>query len=110
VLFELTSAQDRGEGTDFPLAPKSIPLINSGSLSVLWKHSLTVTQPTIFGMIITMSTKCNLGGNHCERSVGTIIQLPNPDAIYSRDEEKERKVERHLMFVFAHGPRAAEAR
>jgi hypothetical protein len=47
----------------------------------------------------------------CERSVGTVFQLPNPDAIYSRDEEKERKVERHLMlFVFAYGPRAAEAR
>jgi hypothetical protein len=46
----------------------------------------------------------------CERSVGTVFQLPNPDAIYSRDEEKEWKVGRHLMFVFAHGPRAAEAR
>jgi hypothetical protein len=46
----------------------------------------------------------------CERSVGTVLQLPNPDAIYSRDEEKERKVGCHLMFVFAHGPRAAEAR
>jgi hypothetical protein len=49
-------------------------------------------------------------GRACERSVGTVFQLPNPDAIYSRDEEKERKVGRHLMFVFAHGPRAAEAR
>jgi hypothetical protein len=49
-------------------------------------------------------------GSACERSVGTVFQLPNPDAIYSRDEEKERKVGRHLMFVFAHGPRAAEAR
>jgi hypothetical protein len=48
--------------------------------------------------------------NACERSVGTVFQLPSPDAIYSRDEEKERKVGRHLMFVFAHGPRAAEAR
>jgi hypothetical protein len=46
----------------------------------------------------------------CERSVGTVFQLPNPDAIYSRDKEKERKVGRHPMFVFAHGPRAAEAR
>jgi hypothetical protein len=24
----------------------------------------------------------------CERSVGTVFQLPSPDAIYSRDEEK----------------------
>jgi hypothetical protein len=46
----------------------------------------------------------------CERSVGTVFQLPNPDAIYSRDKKKERKVGRHLMFVFAHGSRAAEAR
>jgi hypothetical protein len=51
-----------------------------------------------------------MGTEECERSVGTVFQLPNPDAIYSRDEEKERKVGRHLMFVFAHGPRAAEAR
>jgi hypothetical protein len=27
----------------------------------------------------------------CERSVGTVFQLFNPDAIYSRDEEKERR-------------------
>jgi hypothetical protein len=27
----------------------------------------------------------------CERSVGTVFQLPNPDAIYSRDEGKERR-------------------
>jgi hypothetical protein len=53
---------------------------------------------------------CGCGCGYCERSVGTVFQLPSPDAIYSRDEEKERKVGRHLMFVFAHGPRAAEAR
>jgi hypothetical protein len=60
-----------------------------------------------------MRTDSSLGsdaGSFCERSVGTVFQLPSPDAIYSRDEEKERKVGRHLMFVFAHGPRAAEAR
>jgi hypothetical protein len=50
------------------------------------------------------------GSNICERSVGTVFQLPNPDAIYSRDKEKERKVERHLIFVSAHGPRDTEAR
>jgi hypothetical protein len=27
----------------------------------------------------------------CERSVGTVFQLPNPDAIYSQDEGKERR-------------------
>jgi hypothetical protein len=27
----------------------------------------------------------------CERSVGTVFQLPSPDAIYSRDEGKERR-------------------
>jgi hypothetical protein len=27
----------------------------------------------------------------CERSVGTVFQLSNSDAIYSRDEEKERR-------------------
>jgi hypothetical protein len=28
----------------------------------------------------------------CERFVGTEFQLPNPDAIYSRDEGKERRL------------------
>jgi hypothetical protein len=28
----------------------------------------------------------------CERSVGTVFQLPSPDAIYSRDEEKNDNV------------------
>jgi hypothetical protein len=47
----------------------------------------------------------------CERSVGTVFQLPSPDAIYSQDKEKRGKVGRHpMMFVFAHGPRVAEAR
>jgi hypothetical protein len=34
-----------------------------------------------------------LGGGEdaCERYVGTVFQLPNPDAIYSRDEGKERR-------------------
>jgi hypothetical protein len=27
----------------------------------------------------------------CERSVGTVFQLPSPDAIYSPDEGKERR-------------------
>jgi hypothetical protein len=27
----------------------------------------------------------------CERSVGTVFQLPSPDAIYSRDKGKERR-------------------
>jgi hypothetical protein len=58
----------------------------------------------------TLNTRLSLIALECERSVGTVFQLPNPDAIYSRDEEKERKVGRHLTFVFAHGPRAAEAR
>jgi hypothetical protein len=31
------------------------------------------------------------GSASCERSVGTVFQLSNPDAIYSRDEEKERR-------------------
>jgi hypothetical protein len=67
---------------------------------------------------VLMATPLQKGGERrgalltpsCERSVGTVLQLPNPDAIYSRDKKKEKKVGRHLMFVFAHGPRAAEAR
>ena len=47
----------------------------------------------------------------CERSVGTVFQLPIPDAIYTQDKEKERKVGRHhMLFVFAHGQRAAKER
>jgi hypothetical protein len=29
--------------------------------------------------------------SNCERSVGTVFQLPSLDAIYSQDKEKERK-------------------
>jgi hypothetical protein len=35
----------------------------------------------------------------CELSVGAVFQLPIPDAIYSRDEERVRKVGHPLMFV-----------
>ena len=46
-----------------------------------------------------------------ERFVGTVFQLPNPDAIYSRDEGKERKLGGHpALFGLAHGPRAAGGR
>jgi hypothetical protein len=31
------------------------------------------------------------GVKWCERSIGTVFQLPNPDAIYSQDEGKERR-------------------
>jgi ankyrin repeat protein len=30
-------------------------------------------------------------GSTCERSVGTVFQLPNLDAIYSRDEEEREE-------------------
>jgi hypothetical protein len=45
---------------------------------------------------------------YCERFVGTVFLLPNPDAIYSQDEEKEKMAAGHLvLFLFAHGPRSA---
>jgi hypothetical protein len=38
----------------------------------------------------------------CERSAGTVFQLPNPDAIYSRDEGKERRwLPSHVVCVRA---------
>jgi hypothetical protein len=38
----------------------------------------------------------------CERSAGTGFQLPNPDAIYSRDEGKERRwLPSHVVCVRA---------
>jgi hypothetical protein len=41
-------------------------------------------------------------GCRCERSVGTVFQLPNPDAIYSRDEGKERRwLPSHVVCVRA---------
>jgi hypothetical protein len=61
-------------------------------------------------VVFSVASRRAILSGACERSVGTVFQLPNPDAIYSRDKEKERKVGRHLMFVFAYGPRAAEAR
>jgi hypothetical protein len=39
----------------------------------------------------------------CERSVGTVFQLPSPDAIYSRDEEKERKCSRTVHVLLRQG-------
>jgi hypothetical protein len=48
---------------------------------------------------------------HCERSVRTVFQLSSLDAIYSQDKEKVREVGYYpMLFVFAHGPRAAKAR
>jgi hypothetical protein len=45
-------------------------------------------------------------GDYCERSVGTVFQLPNPDAIYSRDEGKERKwLPSHVVCVCARSTR-----
>jgi hypothetical protein len=39
------------------------------------------------------------------------FQFPHPYAIYSQDEEEERKVGGHLvLFLSAHGPRAAMGR
>jgi hypothetical protein len=32
----------------------------------------------------------------CEHCVGTVFQLPSPDAAYSRDEEKKRDVGGYL--------------
>jgi hypothetical protein len=38
----------------------------------------------------------------CERSAGTVFQLPNPDAIYSQDEGKERRwLPSHVVCVCA---------
>jgi hypothetical protein len=76
--------------------------------------SSAVGGPKKNGRVCSLATKIfgsrAIACGICERSVGTVFQLPNPDAIYSRDKKKERKVGPHLMFVFAHGPRAAEAR
>jgi hypothetical protein len=44
---------------------------------------------------------------YCERSVGTVFQLPILDAIYSQDENKESYP---MVLVFAHGPRVVEAK
>jgi hypothetical protein len=49
--------------------------------------------------------------HHCERSVGTVFQLPSPDAIYSRDEEKKTGVCGHSAVLgLTHGPCALGAR
>jgi hypothetical protein len=43
-------------------------------------------------VVVNLMSTCVLCGEWCERSVGTVFQLPNPDAIYRRDEEKKRDV------------------
>jgi hypothetical protein len=53
---------------------------------------------------VSISALCNLTFVcRCERSVGTVFQLPNPDAIYSRDEEKKRCG--RLLCIFGVGAR-----
>ncbi|KAF1935740.1 hypothetical protein EJ02DRAFT_516256 [Clathrospora elynae] len=47
----------------------------------------------------------------CERTLGTVFQLPSPDAIYNQDKEKERRMGGYpVLFEWAHGPRAAGGR
>jgi hypothetical protein len=47
-------------------------------------------------------TLCRRQAPDCERSAGTVFQLPNPDAIYSRDEGKERRwLPSHVVCVRA---------
>ena len=58
-----------------------------------------------------MKLRATALANLCERSAGTVFQLPSPDAIYSQDKEKVKELGyQPMLFVFAHGPRAAEAR
>jgi len=53
----------------------------------------------------------NAAASCCERSVGNLFQLPSPDAIYSRDEEKNGDLGGFPdLFGFAHGPHAAVER
>jgi hypothetical protein len=46
----------------------------------------------------------------CERSVGTVFQLPSPDVIYSRDEEKNSNLGGLPGCLGSHGPHAARER
>jgi hypothetical protein len=50
-------------------------------------------------------------GHKCERPIGTVFQLPSPDTIYSRDEEKKRSVGGYpVWFGLARGPHALGSR
>ena len=60
---------------------------------------------------VIIFSDCAEVGPACERSVGTVFQLPNPYAIYSRDEEEKRKVGGHPALIgLTHGPQAAGGR
>jgi hypothetical protein len=37
----------------------------------------------------------------CERSIGTVFQLPSPDAIHSQDEEKKRSMRGYPAFLWS---------
>jgi hypothetical protein len=49
--------------------------------------------------VIKISLFLSYNYHTCERSVGTVFELPNPDAIYSRDEEKKKNVGGYPAFL-----------
>jgi hypothetical protein len=60
---------------------------NSSDVAELGKFVRSKVQPGKEGAINTLIRDDKIFG-WCKRSVGTVFQLPNPDAIYSRDEGK----------------------
>jgi hypothetical protein len=65
----------------------------------------------IFGIFgISGIFGCFVISTVCERLIGTVFQLPSPDAIYSRDEEKKSMCGYPALFGFARGPRALGSR
>jgi hypothetical protein len=67
-------------------SPKLVRIQNP-TFSVSASLSFFITQP----LGILSKEQIDRCMAVCERSVGTVFQLPNPDAIYSRDEGKERR-------------------
>jgi hypothetical protein len=62
-------------------------------LNQLFQPSTSCVQefPPLKLMLVGSEAAGSITVEYCERSVGTVFQLSNPDAIYSRDEEKERR-------------------
>jgi hypothetical protein len=85
----LAHPEELSTGLQGPLSSRCRPL------SLLrTPHSLTLETQLLHHQYL----ECRLTrtmrealGSTCERSVGTVFQLPSPDVIYSQDEGKERR-------------------
>jgi hypothetical protein len=85
-----------------------IPILCLHSLQkVLFSKSIKGMLRFSLSSIVEIMVSC---GGKCERLIGTVFQLPSPDAIYSRDEEKKSMCGYPALFGLARGSHALSSR